>query len=155
MPPDEVFVAMLDECRESYSKGMGVDICAARFRRRRQRKPTTSKRMMRAMLPITDPTTVRTGVELFVVAVLVAETEIPVVVDVASNDADVDGEVLVAETEILVVVDVASDDVHVGDNVGDVDVEESIPWSRSRICNISGIDIYFIAPHWKELEERT
>src|SRR5882757_8739669 len=107
MPPDEVFVAMLDECRELYSKGVGVDICAARFWRRRKRKPPKAKRMpVRAMLPITYPTIWPTGVELFVVEVLVAETETPVVVDVASNDADVDGEVLVTETEIPVVVDV-------------------------------------------------
>jgi len=93
------------------------------------------------MLPITYPTIWPTGVELFVVEVLVAETETPVVVDVASNDADVDGEVLVGKTGITVMVDVDGEVllrktgitvavavmvVGVASNNADVDVEESV-----------------------------
>ncbi len=81
MLPDEGFGAMLDGCAGVYSKGLGVDMeefsCAARFWRRRKRKPPNKAKRMRATPPITDPTTGPTGVELFavVVAVEVAKTE--------------------------------------------------------------------------------
>src|SRR5882757_6430812 len=81
MLPDEGFGAMLDECGGLYSKGLGVVMeafsCAARFWRRRKRKTPNKAKRMRAMPPITDPTTGPsrpTEVELFVVEVLVAET---------------------------------------------------------------------------------
>jgi len=94
MLPDEGFGATLDGCGGIYSKGLAVDMeafsCAARFWRRRKRKAPNRAKRMRAMPPITAPTIGPTGVELF--AVEVAETELPVEVDVASDDADVDVE---------------------------------------------------------------
>jgi hypothetical protein len=69
MLPEEGFGAMLDECGGLYSKGSGVDMeafaCAARFWRRRKRKTPNKAKRMRAMPPITDPTTGPTRVQLF------------------------------------------------------------------------------------------
>jgi len=80
----------LNECGGIYSKGLGVDMetLAVRFWRRRRRKNPKIVKSTRARPPNTPPTTEPTGIELFP-EVEILETEIPVVVDVTSEDVDV------------------------------------------------------------------